>query len=214
MDKLSVRLIQARRAAQLTQSQLAKMAGMSQAAYQKLESGQSDRSRFISDIARVLGVSALWLTDGVGRRPIESGDNFEPATQPPPGMVPELSWVQAGEWTECGHVDADLDSATWHARPAGSGERTYVLRVVGDSMAPEYPPGRLIFVDPDRSAVSGDDVIALISDSGEATFKRYLEEPGSGSVLKALNPDWRNPYIPINGNCDIIGVIVADMRIR
>lgn len=47
---------------------------------------------------------------------------------------------------------------------------------------------RLIYVDPDRAPVSGDDVVASITKTGEATFKRYIEEPGSGKMLKAINP--------------------------
>lgn len=89
-----------------------------------------------------------------------------------------------------------------------------MLRVVGESMLPEYTPGRLIFVDPERAAKGGDDVIAIMIETGEATFKRLVEEPGSGKLLKALNPAWHEPYIAINGNCRIVGVVVADMRMR
>lgn len=130
------------------------------------------------------------------------------------GMVPEISWVQAGAWTEVCHVELDPESVNWYPRPPGASERTFVLRVVGESMMPEYTPGRLIFVDPERAANSGDDVVAILTDTSEATFKRFIEEPGSGKMLKALNPAWHEPYITINGNCRVVGVVVADMRMR
>lgn len=213
METLRSRLIGERRSRGLTQSQLAKKACMSQAAYQKLESGQSERSRFIADIAQVLGVNAEWLAHG-GDTPMARGENFEERQPTMAGMAPEISWVQAGCWTDSCHAEYPQDAERWHPRPSGSSDKTFVLRVVGESMCPDYPPGRLIFVDPERPPESGDDVIAVMTDSGESTFKRFIEEPGSGRMLKAINPDWRDPYISINGNCSIAGVIVADMRIR
>ena len=130
------------------------------------------------------------------------------------GACPEISWVQAGAWTEVCHIETNPEDITWHPRPLNASDQTFVLRVVGESMLPEYPPGTLIYVDPERSPENGKDVVAVMTDTGEATFKRLIEEPGDGRMLKALNPSWGEPYIPINGNCKIIGVVIADMRIR
>ncbi|VDG84201.1 phage repressor [Shigella dysenteriae] len=44
-------------------------------------------------------------------------------------------------------------------------------------------------------------------DSGETTFKRLIED-GTQRYLKALNPNWPEPYIKINGNCSIIGTVI------
>lgn len=219
MDTLRDRLIHARQRLGLTQEQVAKRADMSQAAYQKLEAGISKRSRFLPEVARVLEVSPLWLTDGVDRQYIKGGtlvqleQNVQDAEPRLQGMAPEISWVAAGQWSECTAGEIDEGTA-WHPRPAGASPDTFVLRVIGDSMAPEYEAGRLIFVDPQRAPISGDDVIAVLTESNSATFKRFIEEPGGQRLLKALNPDWRDPYMPINGNCHVIGVVVADMRIR
>ena len=84
---------------------------------------------------------------------------------------------------------------------------TYILRVIGDSMIDEYPPPRHDFVDPEVPACHGDDVIALMHDTGETTFKRLIED-GTQRYLKALNPNWPEPYIKINGNCSIIGTVI------
>lgn len=135
--------------------------------------------------------------------------------QPPilGGMAPLISWVQAGAFTESVVFDLSEDTE-YYPRPANASDATFVLRVVGESMIDEYRPGTLIFVDPERSAVSGDDVVARMEGTGEATFKRYIEEPGVGKMLKALNSAWADPYLKINGNCRIVGVVVADMRLR
>lgn len=143
---------------------------------------------------------------GIGRTVSEA-----PALE---GMCPEISWVQAGAWSEVCEVNTDPETTNWYPRPPGASAQTFVLRVVGESMMPEYPPGRLIFVDPEQAPLPNDDVIAVMTDANEATFKRLIEEPGSPRMLKALNPAWNNPYLEINGNCQVIGVVVADMRMR
>lgn len=142
-----------------------------------------------------------------------SGDNIAPEPMPAE-LCPEISWVQAGAWTEVCHVESDPEAISWHPRPAGASPSTFVLRVVGESMMPEYQPGTLIFVDPERTAENGRDVVAVMTETGEATFKRLIEEPGHGRMLKALNPSWSEPYVEINGNCRVIGVVIADMRLR
>ncbi|BEM54492.1 S24 family peptidase [Serratia marcescens] len=128
-------------------------------------------------------------------------------------LVPVISWVQAGAWTEIAFSEVDLIQTEHYPCPVACGERTYILRVVGDSMSPEYSPGDLIFVDPDVTPWNGDDVIALMSDFGETTFKRFIEE-GSERMLKALNPDWPERYIPINSNCHIIGTVIFSGKSR
>ncbi len=61
---LASRLKTARKAAGLTQEQLAQAAGVSQGAIQKVENGKSHRPRKIKKIADVLGVSPSWLLLG------------------------------------------------------------------------------------------------------------------------------------------------------
>ncbi len=74
-------------------------------------------------------------------------------------------------------------------------------------MAPYFPQGHIIFVDPEVVAISGKKVVAMLSDSNEATFKQYIEDGGQ-KMLKAMNPNWPEPYIAINGNCRIVGTVI------
>lgn len=219
---LKDRLKAARARKGLKQQQLAEKSGVDQTTISRLENGKQSGSGYITKIAYALGVNPHWLATGEGTMEAGTQDGgasyqVERNVGPPPkleGMCPEISWVQAGQWQEVCHVDLDPESVNWYPRPPNAGPETFVLRVVGDSMLPEYPPGRIIYVDPERIAQSGDDVVAVLTDSNEATFKRLVEEPGSGRLLKALNPGWHDPYLPINGNCRILGVVVADMRLR
>lgn len=206
----------------MTQPELAKACGWgSQGRVSNYERGlREPKSSDVAAIAKALGVSEsyLWTGEGKGAMAVISHSggpesNIAPAPQAI-GLCPEISWVQAGAWTEVCHVERDPDAITWHPRPTGASEGTFVLRVVGESMAPEYLPGTLIYVDPERAPENGKDVVAVMTETGEATFKRLIEEPGHGRMLKALNPAWREPYIKINGNCRVVGVVVADMRLR
>lgn len=128
-------------------------------------------------------------------------------------MVPVIAWVQAGTWTKIDEQEVDLYSTETYPCPVPCGPMTYILRVIGDSMIDEYRPGDMIFVDPEVVAVHGDDVIALMHDTGETTFKRLIED-GNKKYLKALNQNWPERYIKINGNCSIIGTVIFSGKPR
>lgn len=67
------RLKEARREAGLTQIQLGKRVGMSQASISDLENGESAGTTNIATLAAVLGVSPLWLQEGRGPKRPEPG---------------------------------------------------------------------------------------------------------------------------------------------
>lgn len=127
--------------------------------------------------------------------------------------VPVISWVQAGAWTEIGYSEVDMSTAETYPCPVPCGPMTYILRVIGESMIDEYKQGDMIFVDPEVVPVHGDDVIALMLDTGETTFKRLVED-GTTKFLKALNKNWPEPYVKINGNCSIIGTVIFSGKPR
>lgn len=148
-----------------------------------------------------------------------AADRAEENLETPPqlsGKAPLLSWVQAGAWTDTISSMIDDMDQEFYPRPPNCGPDTFVLRVRGESMMEVYPAGTLIFVDPDIQAMSGDDVIVQCEEHGgaEATFKRYIEEPGQPPMLKALNRAWAQQYIPLSPQCRIIGVVMAQMMLR
>lgn len=213
MKTIGERLKEARKKAQLSQVELAEKAGIKQATVSELERGASRSSGYIVQLANACGVSPEWLASGE-----ESPDKqalFDSNVAPAPklgGMAPLISWIQAGAFAES-VIELNEDTE-YYPRPLNASDQTFVLRVVGESMIDEYKPGTLIFVDPERAATSGDDVVAALEGTGEATFKRFIEDPATGKMLKALNSTWPNQFIPINGNCRIVGVVVAAMWLR
>lgn len=129
------------------------------------------------------------------------------------GRVPLISWVKAGTWGDVEDPYAIGDAEAWLPCPVKHGRRTFVLRVRGISMynpgqRPSYSDGDLIFVDPDRGPISGDRVIAKISETNEATFKQLIVE-GRRQYLKALNPAWPEQIIEIDRDTTIIGVVIG-----
>ena len=66
-----------------------------------------------------------------------------------------------------------------------SGGESFALRVLGDSMAPEFVDGEIIIIEPDGALRDGCFVLAQLS--GEWTF-RQLQRVGASWQLHALNP--------------------------
>lgn len=64
MDTLGKRIKRRREELELDQVQLAEKVGMSQPNLAHLESGRNQRTKYLSEIARALGVSAEWLSTG------------------------------------------------------------------------------------------------------------------------------------------------------
>ena len=74
----------------------------------------------------------------------------------------------------------------------------FALRVIDDSMAPEFAPGCVILVDPTGLATDGAFVLAEID--GEYIF-RQLRRTEEGDRLVALNDSY--PAIPLPGGAAI-----------
>lgn len=208
MKTLRDRLIAARLESGLTQGQVAERAGMSQAAYQKLESGNSSRSRFLSSIARTLGVTSDWLETGEEQDKLRIHEPTAPygaanATR----HVPELNWEQAAMWAGVHDLNVNTSNAKYWACPVPCGEHTFALRVKSDAMAPHYPQGLLIYVDPDVGPVSGKKVVAAHRGATEAVFRQYIED-GGREILKAMNTNWPDPYLSIGDDCRIVGTVI------
>lgn len=209
-EKVGFRIAAARKEAGLTQQQLATAVGVSRPAVAQWEKGRTSPSaENLRGVATATSKPLIYFFTGAGVDTSEF-DDAPPIT----GMVPVISWVQAGSWCEA--VPLQDDEVDYYPAPPGCGPNTFGLRVRGESMIDVYAPGTLIFVDPDIEPISGDDVIVHCEQHGvaEATFKRYILEPGTGPVLKVMNKDWRQQYMDLTSDCRIVGVVMAQMIIR
>ena len=73
------------------------------------------------------------------------------------------------------------------AESACSELEPYALRVLGDSMEPEFPDGCVIVVDPGHVAKDGSYVI--VEYAGDVFFRR-LKIDGDRRILEPLNPKY------------------------
>ena len=77
--------------------------------------------------------------------------------------------------------------------PGCSGGESFALRVLGDSMAPEFNEGEIIIIEPDGALRPGCFVLAQWR--GEWTF-RQLQRDGETWCLHALNPAYADQPLP------------------
>ncbi|CZZ50587.1 MULTISPECIES: LexA family transcriptional regulator [Enterobacter cloacae complex] len=185
----------------LSQKALAELCGWaSQSRIGNYESGT--RSVSVDDatvIAKALGVAPAELL---------FGDDYK-GSYKPGDKYPVISKVQAGAWCEAVEPYTLKDIDLWLESDAHIQGEAFWLQVDGDSMtAPaglSIPEGTFVLFDTGREAINGSLVIAKLSDSNEATFKKLVID-GAQKYLKGLNPQW--PLVAVNGNCRIIGVAV------
>lgn len=97
--------------------------------------------------------------------------------------------------TESGISDAELHGCA-EAEP-------YALRVIGDSMEPEFLDGHIIIVDPAMPPQHG--AYVVIDYQGETTFRQLVIE-GGRKFIKALNEVY--PAVELVEQYSVRGVVV------
>lgn len=215
MKTFGERLLNRRNELGLSQDELARKTGVSRVTISKIELGDSQdtRSTNLFKIAEALQCSPRWLLDGTQEgETMAARDNVG---NPHPNnfscRYPKISWISAGAWN-VGDLPAYPEE--WISTDVNAGEHGFWLDVKGDSMtsAGEFSilEGMEVLVAPGRDLHPGSYVVARLRDSGEATLKQYVIDAGQ-RFLKPLNP--RYPLIPINGNCEVIGIVV-EMRMK
>lgn len=194
---------------EITQETLAEHLGITKGAVSHWLNARREPSiEDIAKILRLLGMKEFTVNSDGTIAPLGSVGNVSyagPYTQVT--KYPVLSKVQAGAWAEACEAYTLKDIDLWLESDAHIQGDAFWLEVEGDSMtAPaglSIPEGTFVLFDTGRDAINNSLVIAKLSDSNEATFKRLIID-GSQKYLKGLNPAW--PMTPVNGNCRIIGV--------
>ncbi|MFZ4834386.1 LexA family protein [Rouxiella sp. Mn2063] len=193
-----------REALNLTQVELAARIGTSQQSIEQLEGGKTKRPRYLPELSVALDVTVDWLVHGTPEQEISDLTPYRPSNK-----YPVISKVQAGCWAEAVEAYSIKDLDVWLDSDASIHGEGFWLEVEGDSMtAPiglSIPEGTFVLFDTGRDPANGNLVIAKLSDSNEATFKKLIIDGGQ-KYLKGLNPQW--PLVPINGTCKIIGVAI------
>lgn len=128
--------------------------------------------------------------------------------------VPVISWVQAGSLTTTDIVIKDTEVEEWLPPNEDCGKNGYGLRVVGNSMSPNFLPGDRIYINPDIQTFdlqTNDLVIVSCFGESEATFKKLIIE-GNNKYLQPLNPSWPDQIIKLTEDCKLVGRVVGLYR--
>lgn len=188
--------------------------GFKQQSYAAIEAGKTKHSKYLPQIARVLGL------------PLQAVD----PTAPPPAVVnesaitygeqatvigstgrklPVIGSVAAGAWCEAIDLFQPGDAEDWIDSPGPVGPRAFVLKIDGISMYNPSGPvsfadGDRVVIDPSIEAIAGDFVVAKLAGSNRITFKR-LQQDGGEWYLEAINPNWEPRYIRMTEEWHICG---------
>lgn len=187
----------------LNQTDLAHRSGVSQPAINRIlkerSKAKKPRRETLEKIGGVLGVTPEQLT---GHDPI-SVRLFDK------GAVPIGRWEML---THTPHIGA-ISPGRALICPVPHSDMSFALPVIGEAMVGDdgYREGDLIFIDPVVKPAHGRDVVAVSPKAG--LLRRYIETP-EGQFLKALNPSWPNPILPLTSDIIVMGTVIFSGRIR
>ncbi|EHR2615660.1 LexA family transcriptional regulator [Salmonella enterica] len=201
METVGQRIKALRRITKTSQKELGKFCGVSDVAVGYWEkdvnvpSGES-----LAKLAKYFNTSIDYILYGT---------EFEGNLITKMRRIPVISWIQAGQFTECKAAEVFSEVDKWVETSLRIGDSSFALEVKGDSMTnpnglPTIPEGATVIVDPDAAPIHGKIVVARLDGTNEATVKKLVID-GHQKFLVPLNP--RYPNISINGNCLIIGVV-------
>lgn len=205
MNTVGGRIKFRRRQLKLTQKDIAEYVGISASAVTQWE---SDATGLSSDsllkLASLLECSPEWLLSGKGE--------LEPSIKAMASkskVVPVISWVQAGAWTEA--LSSTAARSEWVETTAKISDFAFALRVKGDSMTASgslsIPEGAIVIVDPEYGFIEDVNekiVIAQTNGNHEATIKKFVID-GPNKYLMPLNPQFKP--IEVDDTCKLIGVV-------
>ncbi|WP_413510360.1 LexA family protein [Serratia liquefaciens] len=203
MNTVGSRIRFRRRQLKLTQKDIAEYVGVSASAVTQWESDAAGLSGdSLLKASLILKCSPEWLQLGKGE--IETGVDLASASVK---LVPVISWVQAGAWTETLH-DTSHELVKTSAKVSDS---AFALRVKGDSMTSNgsmsIPEGAIVIVDPEYGFIEDANekiVIAQTSNGSEATIKKLIID-APNAYLMPLNHAFKP--IEVDENTKLIGIV-------
>ncbi|MDG6881070.1 Uncharacterized HTH-type transcriptional regulator HI_1476 [Phocoenobacter uteri] len=197
MNDLSVRLRKTLNDKSITQEELANMINVSQNAISLIINGKTKKPRNLFEIAQALGVDPVWLKTGEGSpQAVKSDQEFADDENVIRVPVLDVS-ASAGFGIEnCDFVEnisyigyADEHFTQYFNR--ANADNIRLINVSGDSMAPSFESGDLIFVDTSINTFIGDGVY-VFTFNGQLLVKR-LQFMGK-ELLVISDNDYYKPW--------------------
>ncbi len=206
------RLKQARKAAALTQAQLAKKVGIGQSTIAELEKIGSGSSHTPA-IAAILNVSALWLATGQGQMQSASRQLIDLDNNPDYPAIRRVRFaLSAGAHGYAVEYEEEpaapiVFKRQWYERNGYRPEKLFAVRVMNGSMEPGLYDGDVVVVNTEATTPK-DGCVFAVNYEGEMVIKRLVRDAGAW-WLSSDNPDQRRyPRKVCDEHCILIGQIV------
>lgn len=161
-------------------------------------------SRYITSIAKLLGINPVWLQEGTGDR-LNPFVNIQMTGGGKANMVrvPLLGHEEV-ELHCSGHIN---QARTLLFTDTISDERAFALEIQDQSMSPALSIDDRIVFDTTTKVKPGDVVCALLN--GDVLIRRYKLKSQSQLELAPSNPDWSSVFCDVSGQgaAHILGVM-------
>lgn len=181
----------------ITEAELSRGTQIPQATVHKILAGKTEdpRASTLKTLSDFFGISIDELLTGVVTPAGAVGAEVQ--------SIPVISWkecVKAGDFT------AKLTPTNWGQWVVSEflGENVYALSTK-PSMAPRFPKGTTLFINPDVDPADGDHVVVLYSGTDEATLREFSID-GPTKLLLPINPN--TDATKLDKNVKILGVLV------
>ena len=214
----------------LSQGKVAKLLGITQPSYQRLEKGDVKNPKQLDRLAEIYQTTPQWIKYGVGSPP-----TYLKGMLMAEGHAPKFKeWKVIKDWLKVNYnIEALFDiysfrtdvstveqplrgqGITFISIPNKKNHKQFALEIKNDSMISPTPGIRsflindVIVIDPEQPCKDGDYVVALKGKEQEPVFAQYVGYGGE-YYLKPLNPQY--PNINMNGEILICGVVVTHMK--
>lgn len=200
MEDVAKRIKEAMELRGMSQSELARAAGIDKSSLSRYLSGAyAPKQKAIGKLAQALHVSPAWMIGMPVPMTLTSASPLEDAT-----VIPVLGTVAAGRpmYAEENIIGAERISPS-------VGENVFALQIHGASMEPRISDGDVVIVRQQDCAESGQVVIALVGDD-DATCKRFMRYEDGTIALLPFNPSFAPMVFPSSKAEDvkILGVVL------
>lgn len=203
MMKLSSILKMLMKEQNLNESELARRTGIGQPVIHRIASGETDNPK-VATLSPIANYFAVSISQLIGDEPL-SKDRI-PGTYNPNvhcwSKVPLLTWELAVTWPD---IPKQIPLTTRISTDAEVSELAYALVMKDTTMAPRFPEGTILIIDPQQPAEDKDFVVVHLGGQRQAIFKQLLID-GDQYYLKPLNTDFNT--ILLDAKPKFLGVMI------
>lgn len=159
----------------MSQRQLADAVGVSQPAIKKIESGETQHSRFLPKIEMYLGLMGIASEAGAAA-------TSHPARAPAMPIFGAIE-ITGDEFKVTPEPVANLPSISAVV------PRAYAIYSRGDGMTPRYREGEIIVIHPFMPARGGDGVVLTHKDQERKKLRELVRTTPTHWIVKTLHPE-------------------------